>query len=166
MCCCERPNRNGEPGYSWDGKTKGVYPVNAPELNDRDVLLFDEPGRCGGMDSHSFHYRLVRNCGLELLVRHGGGDERLRVSLPRSPGEPRTSACRGTDMVEQLRALDSDARYWLLGAIYHAYSNGERKGIEAEASRWRHAAAEKRIKVRKLRNQQGISVKIEPKVIA
>lgn len=84
MCCCAKPNVNGTPGYSWDGKNINTRPVDPPKLADRDLLLFDEPGRCGGMDSHCHHYRLVKtNLSTFLLVRHGGGEERMRVSLPR-----------------------------------------------------------------------------------
>ena len=63
MCCCAKPNVNGEPGYSWDGKSISTRPVDPPMLEDGDVLLFDEPGRCGGMDSHCHHYRLVKSHG-------------------------------------------------------------------------------------------------------
>jgi hypothetical protein len=148
MCCCAKPNINGEPGYSWDGKTTGVYPVMPPDLKDGDVLLFDEPGRCGGTDSHSFHYRLVKNCGLRLLVRHGGGDERFYLSLHETAG---------------LEALDSNRRYWLLNAIYHAHARGQRSGAEEERAHWTNAAAERRIKVRKNRGTDTVKVFIQPK---
>jgi len=80
-----------------------------------------------------------------LLVRHGGGEERLRLSGPLEP---------------ILAALDSNSRYWLLNAIYHAHANGQRDGRDAEAARWRTAAAEKRIKTRKYRD--GVKVWVEP----
>src|ERR1035437_10739478 len=99
MCCCAKPNINGEPGYSGDGQTINTRQVDPPALSDGDVLLFDEPGRCGGMDSHCHHYRLVKGCGTELLVRHGGGDDRMRVSLPRG---------------FSLDTVDSNTRYWIL----------------------------------------------------
>lgn len=58
MCCCGCPVVNGEPGYKWNPKdTPTVRPVDPPLLNDDDQLLRDEPGRCGGLDSHSHHYR-------------------------------------------------------------------------------------------------------------
>lgn len=100
MCCCGKPTINGELGYRWnqpDG-APSIYPVNPPTLGDNDVLLFDEPGRCGGLDAHSHHFRVVRYCGLSLLVRHGGGDERIRISSTPT-------------LIETLTALDSNARY-------------------------------------------------------
>lgn len=146
MCCCAKPNINGEPGYSWDGKTIMTRQPNPPDLGDRDTLLFDEPGRCGGMDSHCHHYRLVKNSGTSLLVRHGGGDERFRVSLP----------CGFS-----FESMDSNARYWILNAIYHASHDGRRVGAEKESSRWRKAVAEKRVKTRKVRGENSVKVTIE-----
>lgn len=147
MCCCAKPNVNGEPGYSWDGKNVNTRPVDPPTLKERDTLLFDEPGRCGGMDSHCHHYRLVNNCGLELLVRHGGGEERIHVSLPRG---------------FSFDGLDSNTRYWMLNAIFHAHSNGERQGADKTAQKYRKAFVDGRLKKRKLPAQGSVKVWIEP----
>lgn len=154
MCCCASPNINGQPGYSWDGKTVGVRPVDPPALGERDTLLFDLPGRCGGMDSHCHHYRVVASGGsqfgqLALLVRHGAGDQRIRLSLPRG--------------VELLTPLTETSRYWLVNAIFHAEADGRMAGRASELARWRDAAAEKRIKVRKVRGKDAVSVSIEPR---
>ncbi len=126
MCCCAAPNVNGEPGYSWDGKHIGTHPVNPPDLQERDALLFDMPGRCGGMDSHSHHYRVVRGSGgVCLLARHGGGGVRIRLSLPRG--------LAWLDLTERQRG----DRYWILNALYHAYADGLYKGRTEESDRWR-----------------------------
>jgi hypothetical protein len=150
MCCCGKPIINGQVGYKWnqpDGP-EGVYPVNAPELEASDRLLRDEPGRCGGTDAHSHHYRLVKSEGgsLSLLVRHGCGDERVRVS-------------RTVEKV--LLEADSNTCYWLLSAIYHAYSDGAHAARSATARTWQKAAAEKRIKTRKQRGSDRVKVWIE-----
>lgn len=145
MCCCKKPTINGEPGYSWDGKTVSIYKPNPPALIDGDELLADEPGRCGGIDSHCHHFRLVRRLGqLYLLVRHGGGDESLR--LGNRPGD--------------LLGLKSNPRYWLLQMLYHVQDSSARAASLREESLWRKAAAEKRIKTRKFRG--GVKVWIEP----
>lgn len=150
MCCCGKPVINGEVGYKWDRPEgpEGIYPVNAPELQPGDRLLRDEPGRCGGSDSHSFHYRLVMSEGgsLNLLVRHGGGDERVHLS-------------RTTE--KTLLELDSNACYWMMGAIYHAYSDGQSNGRSETARRWHQAAREKRIKTRKVRGSSTVRVWID-----
>jgi hypothetical protein len=139
MCMCEKPTINGQLGYRWNNPSgpSGVHPVN-------------EAGRCGGIDSHCHHYRVVKRYGaLDLLVRHGGGEERIRLSLYKQ-------------QQDALAVLESNHRYWMLNAIYHAHSNGARDARDAEASRWRIAAAEKRIKVR--RSRYTVTVQIQEKI--
>ncbi len=124
-----------------------------PELLDGDELSYDEPGRCGGLDSHSHHYRVVARTGyFELVVRHGGGEERVSLGPKKV-------------LADALATLDSTARYWMLNTIYHAYRDGEHRGTEESNSRWRQAAADKRIKVRKVRGSSTVKVSIEPKAL-
>jgi hypothetical protein len=153
MCCCGKPVVNGEVGYRWQpNDAPGVRGVNPPELLDNEELLHDEPGRCGGLDSHCHHYRIVKHFYSHyLVVRHGGGDERFRL-------------CTTPLFLESLNALDSNSRYWMLNALFCAGSDGERKGRETANARWKNAAAEKRIKTRKLPSQGIVKVWIEPKV--
>lgn len=150
MCCCDKPTINGEQGYKWNNPNgpSGVYPINPPSLSEGDEMLADEPGRCGGSDSHSHHYRLVKSSGgsLSLLVKHGGGEERLRLSGP---------------MRDTLLSLDSTTRYWLLNTIYHAYAEGRQQGQARATNTWRQAAAEKRIRTRKQRGSDSVKVWIE-----
>lgn len=149
MCCCAKPNINGDPGYSWDGKEVGTRPTAPPALWDGDDLLFDEPGRCGGIDSHSHHYRVVKNCGgIALLVRHGGGDDRIPLFLPRG---------------FSLDPMDSNMRYWFLNAIYHGYREGIRSGSAATDREYRQAFLEDRLKKRKLPGRNYHRVWIEPR---
>ena len=154
MCCCGKPTVNGELGYRWNDPKAlpSVRPLNAPELREHDNLLYDEPGRCGGLDSHSFHYRLVNRYGsLFLLVRHGGGDEQFRLTSTAT-------------LVATLAAMDSTSRYWLFNALYHAHADGKREGREGESSRWLKAAAENRIRTRKVRGEDAVKVWIEAAV--
>jgi len=152
MCCCGKPTINGQRGYRWQpNDAPGVYPVNPPAIEDGDELLYDEPGRCGGTDSHSFHYRVVRRLGrVLLLVRHGGGDEEFPLS--------------GHELPATLAGLDDNARYWLLNTIYHTLDNAANIARAGERQRWVRAAAEKRIKTRKRRGQDAVKVWIEPRV--
>ena len=148
MCCCGKPNVNGQMGYKWShDAAPGIHQPRPPDLRDGDELLFDEPGRCGGTDSHNFHFRVVKGYGCDLLVRHGGGQERIRIAASHS-------------IPAILAAMDSTARYWTLAAIYHAHADGKRLGQEQIATQWRQAAAEKRIKVRKVRGQVAVRVSI------
>ncbi len=149
MCMCAKPNINGEPGYSWDGKSISTRPIHAPTLKDGDVLLFDEPGRCGGMDSHCHHYRFLK--GSTLLVAHGGGEERMRVSLPRG---------------FSLDVLDSNTRYWIFNAIHHAAKDAEREAEKNTSYEYRKAFADGRLKKRRLPKRGVCKVWIEPEVKA
>src|ERR1700688_2855265 len=133
MCCCNEPNVNGTMGYLCQRTHAPMArPVDPPTVEETDVLLFDEPGRCGGLDSHCHHYRVVKwYSSVYLLVRHGGGDESFRL-------------CTTKSLLDSLAALDSMARYWLLNAIYHAYSEGKNAGTEKANNYWHTAAAEGR----------------------
>jgi len=154
MCCCGKPIINGEFGYKWQpNDDPGVRQPYAPELCDGDELTYDEPGRCGGLDSHSHHYSVVARTGsFELLVRHGGGEDRTSLGPKKV-------------LATAFSILDSTARYWMLNAIYHSYRDGKRRGTEESNSRWRLAAAEKRIKVRKVRGSATMKVSIVPQVL-
>lgn len=148
MCCCGKPTINGEPGYSWDGKRFGVRPPNPPELQEGDVLLYDEPGRCGGgTDSHCHHFRLVKNHFgfVYLLVRHGGGDERISLGSTRNG-------------LKTLVALDSGERYWMLQMLYHVQADAARAARQKECEKWSNAAAEKRIKTRRLKDRVRVTI--------
>lgn len=151
MCCCGQPTINGTRGYRCNNPAAepSIYPVNPPDLQERDVLLYDEPGRCGGIDSHCHHFRVVSNGeALYLLVRHGGGDERHRFGWTK------------TALSSALAALDSNQRYWFLCAAYHAINDAARDARFSEHSRWVHAIAEKRVKVT---SRKGVKrVTIEP----
>lgn len=139
MCCCGQPTKNGELGFRWNNPNAApsVRPVNPPALIDGDTLLFDEPGRCGGIDSHCHHYRVVRHGGtVWLLVRHGGGDQRIRMS-------------NGSKFVEGIANVDSDIRYWLLNAMYHAQHDAMYLARQDERQKWQMAAVDKRIRVRR-----------------
>ena len=150
MCCCGKPVINGTPGFRWTpDDSPGVHPVNAPELDENDTLVHDEPGRCGGIDAHCHHYRVVIRFGrLYLLVRYYGGSELLKLHS--------TQAFR-----ETLDAMDSDARYWTLHAIYYANKDGERQAKDEANAKWQRAAAERRIKTRRNRGAGTVKVWIE-----
>ena len=151
MCCCGKPTINGQPGaYSWDGQTFSTRQPWAPELMGGDSLLWDEPGRCGGIDAHSHHFRLVKGYGgtLSILVQHGGGRERVNLG----------SGVRA--LILHLDTLDSDGRYWLLHTLYSAHCDGADRAREETSAYWRQAAADKRIKTRKVRG--GVRVSVEP----
>jgi hypothetical protein len=152
MCCCSKPNVNGTPnGYSWDGKSHTTRAPAPPALRDGDEVLYDEPGRCGGLDCHAHHFQLVKTYGgHDVLVRHGGGDVRFSLGVV------------GRLLVPSFASLDSNGRYWLMHTLYSTREDAVRSAEDVVASRWRVAAANKRIKTRKVRGTGRVKVWIEP----
>jgi hypothetical protein len=160
MCRCNQPNVNGQPGYAWFGDHRdgnGIRPIRAPELREGEEIIFDLPGRCGGMDSHSFHIRLIRNPHsveeLFLAVRHGGGEERFPLKS-HGPGEKVLIKC--------LERLPDDERYWMLLSFYYCVAEAARTASECESAKWKLAAAEKRIKVRRRRGMMYVEIAAPP----
>ena len=153
MCCCGQPTINGQPGYRWQpNDPPSVRRVHPPVLNEHSTLIFDEPGRCGGIDCHCHHFCVVKDFSFyKLLVMHGGGQEEVRLSTTKT-------------MMDGMAAMDSNTRFWFLHAIYRAYSNGKQEASEKESQRWTRAAAEKRIKTRRVRGTHSVKVWIEPKI--
>ncbi len=151
MCCCEKPTINGEKGYRWTPEeSPQILRPNPPDREIGDELIYDEPGRCGGVDSHCHHYLVVKRHGtLYLLVRNGGGDKRIRLS-------------NGKVLLYGLELLGT-ARYWTLNAIYHAHGDAVNETREQVSAKWQLAAAEKRIKTRKMRGSGQVKVWIEAK---
>jgi hypothetical protein len=154
MCCCGQPNINGQYGYKWQpNDAPSIRQPYPPEIDEDETLLYDGPGRCGGLDAHSHHYRLTKWHGSTfLLVQHGGGKERIRLSV--------TEHFR--DMVF---LLDATQLYWFCHTLYHAYSVGKGEGARATHNYWQTAAMEKRIKVRKGRGTNSVTVRVEPKIV-
>ena len=150
MCCCGKPTTNGTPGvYSWDGKNFSTRAAQPPTLALDDILAWDGPGRCGGIDSHSHHFCLVRarHGRVCLLVRHGGGDERIELS-----GWP----------LESFMNVPEPSQYWMMHAVYYAQHSARRAGEDTQAQYWRRAAVDRRIKVRKVRGQNLARVTVDP----
>lgn len=137
-------------GYKWQpNDAPTIRQPHAPSLGEDDVLLFDEPGRCGGLDGHSHHFRIVKRNRIMpfLLVAHGGGEERIEL-FSLAPAV--------------LADLDSNQRYWMMYALFRAYRDGTQKATDTERIKWMKAAAEKRIKTRKQPARGNVKVWIEP----
>lgn len=150
MCCCGQPIINGQPGYKWQPNDRpSIRPVYPPALEEGETLLYDEPGRCGGIDAHCHHYRVVKSySSIYLLAQHGGGRESIRLSTTKH-------------FLDMLEKLDTHSRYWLLHTVAYAHRAGRDSGMEQIEGKWRRAAAEKRIKTRKLRGGDGVKVWID-----
>ena len=137
-------------------------PRRAPELKENDELVIDEAGRVlywtedkhtgSGVDCRSHWFRVVKAYGTYyLLVRHGGGDETIRLQS------------WGWSMYRSvLDSLSSDARYWLLHMIYSAHRDGVEKGTTKTGAAYQQAFVEGRLKKRRARGSNTYKVWINP----
>lgn len=152
MCCCPKPSVNGEVNaYSWDGKSLSTRTPAPPALKDGDVVLYDEPGRCGGIDSHCHHLTVVENGrAFAIMVRHGGGDERLPLGH------------RGESIVEPLALMDSNTRYWFLLKIMSLTRDLQTAARDETRRTYAQAFVDGRLKKGRPRNG-AYHVTIEPK---
>lgn len=137
-------------------KNWGDDPMRAPPLNDGDSLIYDECGRVIDNVCHRSHYfRLVldKSGWAYLLVRHGGGDE--RIQLKSSHYAPR--------VVRALLNAESDDRYIMLRTIHDLHRDTKNRSRDAAIAECKQAFVDGRLKKRKLPRQQAVKVWIEPK---
>ena len=158
MCCCTKPNQNGQPGYSWDGKNIGTRNISAPSVPDGATLVYDEPGRCSPMldgkpyklDHHCHHYRIYKgDYGHVAVVELGMG----RVEFMESYDVDR--------LVPLMRSMDSDARFIMLMTLEHTWNEAESKGRASESHKYRSAFADGRLKKRRLPKRGTTKIWIE-----
>lgn len=142
MCRCEQPTVNGTGDYK--------HHLRPPELSDGDELLRDLPGRCGReIDSHAFHFRVVKRGRYSLMVMSGAGQQVIDLGYRKT-------------IPDTIASMSDDDAYWLCQAMYHAMDKHARCARNAEKSRWAAAAANKRIRTRKMRNSDTVKVRIAP----
>jgi len=152
MCGCNhfggKHNVNGQPGYYWNSSEGGGRkrdPFFAP-LADGETLLAEEPGRCagpaeghkgGGIDSHCLDLRLVMpkyGSHPVILVLTRDGAERVEVKDYTG------------HVLPALLAMDSNARYFTLSAIYKGVRDAARAAETRTRDEWAAAFIQKRIK--------------------
>lgn len=126
----------------------------SPTLPEGSTSLFLEPGRV--LDNvcyraFCFRVRKPEFGDFTLSVKHGGGEESWRLEY-----------CKR--LVDALGNMDSDTRFITLHALMRAHQQSETNTTEKVNASWRQAAAEKRIKTRKMPGQNAVKVWVEPKV--
>lgn len=123
----------------------------APFLAEGSASLFLEPGRVLDNVCYRAYCFRVSKPGFGdyiLSVKHGGGEESWNLEWNKS-------------LIAALGKMDSDSRFLTLHALMRAHQISERNTVEKRDSFWRQAAAEKRIKTRKVK--AGVKVWIEEK---
>lgn len=127
-----------------------------PKPKENETVLFSEHGRIIGRTDFRSHWFVVvkEQFGrVHLLVKHGGGDERFELGYREN--------CIGG-----IEALTSDQRFLLFWTFLDIKHDAERNAQDKERLRWSEAAAEKRIKTRKMPGQSRVRVTIAPKVLS
>jgi hypothetical protein len=131
----------------------------APSIEVEDTVVFDEPGRVlgargSGVDCRSHYFRVIKpEFGqYTLKVRHGGGEESWPLGFD-------------SRIVDGLGQMDSDNRFRLLWVIMDGHHETASRTANRLNADWRQAAAEKRIKTRKLPGQNRVRVWIEPAIV-
>jgi len=150
MCCCGKSNVNGTLGYQWQpGDKPSVRAISRPETLPDDVVLADEPGRCGrGLDCHCHHFTLVKRwSGLVILCRNGAGDEAVEISD--NTGTFRTI----------VSALSGDDLYFMLWTVFSTSHKAARNAHHKERRRWEVATINKRVKVRRRNGQSYVEIR-------
>jgi hypothetical protein len=134
----------------------------APSVAEDEEIIFDEPGRVlsrtsperpsDGVDCRSHYFRVTKpRFGFyKLRVKHGGGEDSLCLKYDKR-------------IIEALAQLDSDSRYWMLFTFLDVKDKTKTDTADAVNGKWRKAAAQKRIKTRKVKD--GVKVWIEPEIV-
>ena len=149
-------------GASEGGENWGANPFRAPELEEGDTLILNAPGRIlyrtadkkpgRGTDYRSHYFRLVLDKWQHavVVVRHGGGVERLSLTN-----------YLGKQYAEILSKLDPDSLYLMLHEFHNVKQEAKRQAEGLFKAEWATAAAEGRLKTRKARGSNRVNVWIE-----
>ncbi len=141
---------NSECNYG----AKGREPV----IGNEETIVYDEEGRCcpqvngtGGTDYHHAHYRVFKEQygGYRFAVKHGGGEESFEMFAHNR-------------IVEMMKPMTSDERFLMLNAFFYERRKAASEAMREEYEKWYKAAAEKRIKTRKMPGRDAVKVWIEP----
>lgn len=142
----------GEIG--WGGET-----FRQPSIEPGDTVLFSEPGRVlpSGQykvcyRSHWFKIVKAQYGGYFLLVRHGGGQERIKLKY-------------SWDMLAgTFESLDSDSRYLLMWQFMDLSHDAAHEARAATAAHYREAFAEGRLTKRKIRGHNSYRITVAPRI--
>ena len=118
------------------GANWGAEEWRQPTHAITDTVLFSECGRVINSTCYrSFWIKIVKSelGGLFLLIKHGGGEERIPLYYNSLP-------------FQCLESLDSDSRYLLLFTIYKAISDGKREAKQEATNRIFSAFCDGRLK--------------------
>lgn len=114
-------------------------------------ILLEEKGRViGEVDYNSFTLKLVRDMGFHYLyVTHGAGEEKIPLIHVRE------------QVIENILNMEPDTRFLTLFAFYDIAKSEFQKGFNKAEITYQRAAAEGRLKTRKVRGENRVRVWVE-----
>ena len=139
-------------------KNYGAEPWREPKPEEGDTVIFSEHGRVLDNTCYRSHWLMLVKCqygGHALLVKHGGGEERINLF---SAGRYRVP--------DSLALLDSDFRYLMLYQLFRIHTEAKRNGEKQARADMTMAFVEGRLKKRKIKGQGAYKVKVEPRQAA
>ena len=135
----------------------GAEPWREPKTDEGDTVLYSEHGRILGKVDYRSHWLMMVHAPfdtLTLLVKHGGGQERINLGYKDRYWE---------QMAKALEPMDSNSRYLMLYALYDLYTDTRRRASEMARAELKLAFVEGRLKKRKIKGQAAYKVKVEPR---
>jgi len=133
-------------------------PRRQPTVLESDTLIFSEHGRsANNVDFRSHWLTLVKAQygGYFLLVKHGGGEERISLGYDH--------VCNALDALGQ---LTEDQRYLILYCLYDAHKDAKHEAREERTSYFHLAFLEGRLKRRKRNHRVYCEVQPQAKEVA
>jgi len=131
--------------------------MNFPQLNNftdspDQIVVFEQKGRViNGTDFSSFTLKIVKDFNSYVLkVSHGGGTEKFHLFFDRY--EP---------VIQALKTMDADTSFLTVFAFYDLCKSNFEKGFNVAESTYQRAAAEGRLKTRKVRGENRVKVWVE-----
>ena len=121
-----------------------------PTVLDGNTVVFDEHGRsCNNVDFKSHWFLLVKqqDGGYALLVKHGGGEERIPLGFAHT-----ITGLLACD------SLTSDQRYLMMYLLFSTHKEAARQAEAKTASYYQVAFIEKRLKKTKRNHRIYISI--------
>jgi hypothetical protein len=114
-------------------------------------ILLEEKGRViGEVDYNSFTLKLVRDMGFyHLYVIHGAGEEKISLIHVKE------------QVIKTILNMEPDTRFLTLFAFYDIAKNEFQKGFNEAEVTYQRAAAEGRLKTRKVRGENRVKVWVE-----
>lgn len=151
-------------GDNWaedrEERNYGADPWREPTADPDDTVIFSEFGRVLDHTDYRSHWFVLVKAqfgGYYLLVKHGGGQERINLGYLCffRKGHPR--------VIDAMKVMDTDDRYLMLHTFYDIHKDSRRAERAKVTHELTQAFVEGRLKKRKIKGQSAYKVRVEPR---